>query len=62
VTSDALADIGEVTQHEPLRATLRVPRDEAAGRAAVLLARFPVADLSIQDAQLEDVIRDMFAA
>ncbi len=58
----ALAELGEVVSYQPERAVLRVPRDEVPARAAALLARFPVADLSVQEAELEDVIRDMFQA
>jgi ABC-2 type transport system ATP-binding protein len=58
----ALAELGEVVRYEPQRAALRVPREDVPARAATLLARFPVVDLSVQDAELEDVIREMFSA
>ena len=60
VPREALAGIGEVVSYQPLGASLRVPRDEVPARAAALLAEFPVADLSVQDAEIEDVIRDIF--
>jgi len=42
-------------------AVLEVPREDAAATSARLLAALPVADLSIEDPPIEDVIRAAFA-
>ncbi|MBI4494099.1 MAG: ATP-binding cassette domain-containing protein [Chloroflexi bacterium] len=60
VARQALAELGEVLAWDPLRATLRLPRAAISERAALLLERFPVADLAIQEPQVEDVIRQVF--
>jgi ABC-2 type transport system ATP-binding protein len=39
---------------------IQVPRDLVAERSAALFQRFPVADLSIEEAQLDDIIHDLY--
>jgi ABC-2 type transport system ATP-binding protein len=56
-----LARFGEVTAYDPPRATLEVPRRAVAEVSARLLAALPVADLSITDPPIEEVIRRAFA-
>ena len=56
-----LAAIGDVLTREDLRAEIRVPRAEVSARAATLLARFPVADLAIQEVDIDEIIRQVFA-
>jgi len=60
VTAEALAAFGEVKSFRFPNAVLEVPREEAAATSARLLAAFPVADLSIEDPPIEDVIRQAF--
>src|SRR5207302_284872 len=61
VTAATLATFGTVkTFHFP-NAVLEVRREEAAATSARLLAALPVADLSIEDPPIEDVIRQAFA-
>src|SRR6266576_2389567 len=61
VTAATLAAFGTVkTFHFP-NAVLEVRREEAAATRARLLAALPVADLSIEDPPIEDVIRQAFA-
>jgi len=60
VTRDELARFGEVRSFRFPKATVEVPRDEAAAASARLLANVPVADLSIQDPPIEEVIRRVF--
>ena len=60
VTADQLAGFGEVTDFRFPNATLVVPRDDVARASARLLAALPVADLSIQDPPIEEVIRKAF--
>jgi ABC-2 type transport system ATP-binding protein len=60
VTADALATFGDVKAFRFPNAELEVPRDEAAATSARLLAALPIADLSIEDPPIEDVIRQAF--
>jgi len=61
VTLDALAAFGEVKRFQFPNAVLQVPREDAPATSARLLAAFPVADLSIEDPPIEEVIRQAFA-
>ena len=61
VTAEALAAFGTVKEFRFPNAVLEVPREEAAATSARLLAALPVADLSIEDPPIEDVIRVAFA-
>jgi ABC-2 type transport system ATP-binding protein len=60
VARAALAELGDVLEHEPLRAVVRVPWADVPARAARLLAEFPVADLSVNEPDVEEVIRQVF--
>lgn len=55
-----LADIGEIKEYEYPQAVITVPRGVTSVAAAQLLQKFPVADLLIEEPQIEDVIRDLF--
>jgi len=61
VGRSALQDIGEVVSYDPHKATLRVSRDRVSSCAARLLDAFPVVDLAIQEADLADIVREVFA-
>src|SRR5881396_302205 len=61
VTAEALATFGEVKSFRFPNAVLEVRREDAPATSARLLAAFPVADLSIEDPPIEDVIRLAFA-
>ena len=61
VTADALAAFGTVRSFHYPNAVLEVPREAAAATSARLLASLPVADLSIEDPPIEEVIRQAFA-
>ena len=64
VPATVLAEYGEVDAVDGVdgrRATVRVPRAETAAVAARLLADLPVADVSIEDPPVEDVVRAVFA-
>jgi ABC-2 type transport system ATP-binding protein len=60
VTREDLAAFGAVRELRPPHATLEVPREEAMAASARLLASLYVADLSIQDPPIEEVIRRAF--
>ncbi len=57
----ALDTFGELVSFVDGRATLRVPKSSTTEVAARLLASLPVADLSIADPPIEDVIEQVFA-
>jgi ABC-2 type transport system ATP-binding protein len=56
-----LSAYGEVVEHDADRVTLRVPRAETARVTARLLAEQKVADLTVEDPPIEDVIEIVFA-
>lgn len=56
-----LESIGKVKEFDGLRAAIHVPKNEAAKRASRLLNRFPVADLTIEDLAIEDIVRQVFS-
>lgn len=61
VSKERLREYGEVEQAEGLTASLRVARQATKEVAARLLAELPVEDISIEEPQIEDVIRQVFA-
>lgn len=61
VTRDALAAFGEVKSFHFPNAVLEVRREDAPATSARLLAALPIADLSIEDPPIEEVIRQAFA-
>ena len=61
VTAEALAAFGEVKSFHFPNAVLEVRREDAPTMSARLLAALPVADLSIEDPPIEEVIRLAFA-
>ena len=52
---------GDVVAREGGRVTLRVPKGETAAVTARLLANLPVADLTVEDPPIEEVIEQVFA-
>ncbi|MBI5631365.1 MAG: ATP-binding cassette domain-containing protein [Elusimicrobia bacterium] len=59
----ALADLkslGTVVEAEGLRAAVEVPRSKVSQRAAEFLKSFPVADLTIEEASIDDIVRKIF--
>ena len=61
VTAEALAAFGAVKSFHFPNAVLEVRREDAPATSARLLAALPVADLSIEDPPIEEVIRLAFA-
>ena len=61
VSAERLAQFGVVKSFRFPNAVLEVRRDEAAATSARLLAALPIADLSIEDPPIEEVIRQAFA-
>ena len=61
VTAETLAAFGDVKSFRFPNAVLEVRREDAPATSARLLAALPVADLSIEDPPIEEVIRVAFA-
>ncbi|MEJ7654200.1 MAG: ATP-binding cassette domain-containing protein [Chloroflexia bacterium] len=59
---DALGDLTPAEHYDPLRVSVEAPRDQAAHVAASLIGLGAVADLAIEEAPIEDVVRRMFVA
>jgi ABC-2 type transport system ATP-binding protein len=57
-----LSRFGEVVARDGERVSLRVPRDETPRVTARLLAEHEIADLSVEDPPIEDVIELVFAS
>jgi ABC-2 type transport system ATP-binding protein len=57
-----LRPYGEVVAREDGRVTLRVPKSETARVTGRLLADLPIADLTVEDPPIEEVIEQVFAA
>ncbi|HLC95227.1 MAG TPA: ATP-binding cassette domain-containing protein, partial [Patescibacteria group bacterium] len=55
-----LEKIGAVKSYDYPQATILVPRKEASKRAAVLLEKFSVVDINIEEPPIEAIIRDVF--
>jgi ABC-2 type transport system ATP-binding protein len=52
---------GEVTERQGAKITYRVPRADTSAAVSRLLSELPVADLTVEDPPIEDVINEMFA-
>lgn len=57
-----LRDFGEVAQVDGVTASLRVPRAATKETAARMLAELAVEDIAIEEPEIEEVIRQVFAA
>lgn len=56
-----LEQFGQVDTFEGGQVSLRVPSSETTQRAAALLQKFPVKDISIEEPSLENVVRELFS-
>ncbi len=61
VDREKLAEIGKIKDFNPPRAVISVKRSVSSLAAAELLQKFPVADLNIEEPQIEDIIREVFS-
>ncbi len=62
VTIEKLEPFGTVEMPDETHAVVRVLREVSARRAGEMLATLPVADVTIDEVEAEEVIRQMFAA
>jgi ABC-2 type transport system ATP-binding protein len=60
VAPTKLAGVGELVDYNFPKAVIRVPRSASNVAAAQILQEFPVADLNIEEPDIEDIIRDVF--
>jgi ABC-2 type transport system ATP-binding protein len=60
VPVEALQGLGDLHRWEGRTLVLRVPRQEAAQRAAAVLSRLPVTDVAIEEPPVEEVVRMLF--
>jgi ABC-2 type transport system ATP-binding protein len=60
VSKDQLAKYGEVVSYNDAQVVLKVDRIQSKDTAAKLLAKLPVADVTIEEPDIEEVIRDVF--
>lgn len=60
VDAEKLAAVGTVKEYSYPKAVIQVKREAASVAAAELLQGFPVADLNIEEAEIEDIIREVF--
>ncbi|MBX3118467.1 MAG: ATP-binding cassette domain-containing protein [Fimbriimonadaceae bacterium] len=61
VSSDALNALGCVVESDETSALLEIPPDKMATVTAQALQTLPVADIAIQEVDIEDVIRELFS-
>lgn len=60
VAKEKLEKLGEVLELDETKAILSVPREKSNHVASRLLDTFPVIDLNIEEANIEEIIRDVF--
>lgn len=60
VSPRELEGLGRVVENGGLRAVLEVPRAQVSRRAAELLRSLPVADLTIEEAPIDEIVRRIF--
>jgi ABC-2 type transport system ATP-binding protein len=60
VDNTDLTALGEVQAHDGLKVTLRVPRGGTKDAAAAALSSLPVADISVEEPPVEEIIREVF--
>ncbi len=58
---DNLKKLGGVKEYAYPKLTMMVPRENSNKVAAKLLQSYPVADLNIEESELEDIIREVFS-
>jgi ABC-2 type transport system ATP-binding protein len=55
-----LAEIGTIKNYNYPKAIIQVNRHEASTAASILLQKFPIEDLNIEEPKIEDIIREVF--
>ncbi len=57
----ALMRFGRVVRHDGLEAVLEVPREQVSRVAAQILQQLPVHDITIEEVEVDEIVRDIFA-
>jgi ABC-2 type transport system ATP-binding protein len=57
-----LARFGQVVSNEPGQATIQVAAEDVSGAVARMLGALPIADLTVEDPPLEEVMSELFRA
>ncbi len=57
----ALTRFGRVVRHDGLEAVLEVPREQVSRVAAQILQQLPVHDITIEEVEVDEIVRDIFA-
>ena len=60
VSKDKIAKFGKIESHKELRYEILVPQKETAKTSAQMLKELPIADISINPPEADDVIREVF--
>ncbi len=60
INKSDLEPFGQVTKFNPHRASIQVPRADTTRRAAALLEKLPIEDITIEEPSLENVVRELF--
>lgn len=60
VDPERLRQLGEIRQMDGLQADVEIPRERTAAAAARALSDLPVADIAIQEVDIDEVIRTLF--
>ncbi len=60
VAAEDLRTLGTVVGVDESVATIEVPRDKVAASAGALLRSYPVADLNVEDVDIDDIVRRLF--
>lgn len=61
IDQEKLAEFGKVMEYDLPKVTLQVKRKDVPDIAAKLLAKYEIDDLNIEEAKIEDIIREVFS-
>ncbi len=61
VAPESLQRFGRLVRHEGLEAVLEVPREQVSRIASEILHALPVHDITIEEVDIDEIIRDIFA-
>ena len=61
VDLETLKDFGKIDEYTGIRAKIQIRKREVAEKTAKLLSKFNIADLTIEDPAIEDIIRQIFS-
>jgi ABC-2 type transport system ATP-binding protein len=62
ITQEKLAEFGEILEYDYPKVTIQVKRSAVSEVAAKLLSKYEIDDLNIEEAKIEDIIREVFSS